>query len=339
MAFTPSYSYSPTDFDHKSMNLANVSSYFARPSKVVKPNSRNNSPRTLGRRKTTSGGSNSSRTRSVVDGLRSTGQWQPDITRSRPQSWHPSQAQCSTSDLTALATSQNQPAWDYATAEIHGLVTPLSYPAMNAPQFQEVFTPLDHLSTNEQCHDSHYQQSYMQPVRSMPAPLYPSYREESYMSWRSVPTAPPSPEITSAPVMKAVSLSPEIEDIDDDVPEKLVGLGLYDSPTYVQSSSLLFGDSSPVRRKALKLEEAFEPTEQDDEQEEANADDQDDEDPSTDVGQSWPQATTDHEPYSLSNHFYTANAEPDPLASKYLASLLHMDSAYYATAYQGYGWI
>jgi len=56
--------------------------------------------------------------------------------------------------------------------------------------------------------------------------------------------------------------------------EELVGMGLYDSPAEVQSSSLLFNGFSRSGRKVLKLEESFEPEEREEEEDEEDDDEE-----------------------------------------------------------------
>lgn len=90
----------------------------------------------------------------------------------------------------------------------------------------------------------------------------------------NIQTAPVSPDFLPLPEMGDTF---NVE-YNDEGPEKdeLVGMGLYDSPADVQSSSLLFGGCLPVRRKSLKLEESFEPGPISDEDNNSEAGEQDD---------------------------------------------------------------
>merc|ERR1712000_453164 len=89
----------------------------------------------------------------------------------------------------------------------------------------------------------------------------------------NVPTAPSSPDCPPFPNIDLDNLSLGTTSGKAKVDsEELVGMGLYDSPAEVQSSSLLFGRFSQSGQKSLKLAESFEPVEQD---EDADEDDED----------------------------------------------------------------
>lgn len=182
----------------------------------------------------------------------------------------------------------------YGTTAINGLVTPLSYPIVDEPQIQELITPLEELSANDS--NSHYgnEQAFSNPQywMSQQTPkdvqydfgngyIYP---DVNYQSWyansqqqiHNIPTAPASPNYIPMPnfgePLSIPTLEPETEK------EELVGMGLYDSPAEVQTSSLLLGgDIGAAKRKSLKLEDAFEPSPSSDEDEEEEyAEDDDD---------------------------------------------------------------
>ncbi len=157
-----------------------------------------------------------------------------------------------------------------------------------------------------------------------------------------VPTAPSSPDCPPLQNIRldTLSLGNNSRKSRSDLDE-LVGMGLYDSPAEVQSSSLLFSGFPGKGRKGLKLEESFEPSEQDDaDEEEIDEDDQDllnaqDEE----VAASWPQpAAMQYESQSIASHLtYGVQQRPEPLATEYLATLRQMNSAYYPTDQLGYG--
>ena len=241
---------------------------------------------------------------------------------------------------------------------------------MNVPQIQEPFVPLDELSTenpsmvyrNEQCR----QQTWLSQGQAKTEIYYPPFSSEASMqpSWQftqmttvpHVQTAPSSPD--ALPVqnvrLDTVSLGASDRKLPAEV-EDLIGMGLYDSPAEVQSSSLLFGGIQGCGRKGLKLEESFEPTEQEEEDDNENGDEEGDEvDGSEDDlpnferhlhDEQWPMTTaTVYDSQSIASHMAYGNMpEPEPLASTYLATLRQMNSAYYPSDYsaygQGYGWI
>lgn len=222
------------------------------------------------------------RTRSLADAQRNenriTSQQRSfDIASStRPLSWHPT----FTNDLSQYQVtdqqfvhSSYQPS-PYTTFA-YGLVTPNTYPTEVEPYPDCVAIPLDQLTeqdyhylqndfpTAQTYHDCFnqdlvdYAPSSAAPVESMEYgnPPWPSVQDTSTYN---ITTAPASP--INLPVLDMGQSFDFPETIDDvDGKEELVGMGLYDSPNQVQSSSLLFSGSLPVRRKNLKLEESFEP--------------------------------------------------------------------------------
>ncbi|OAP62800.1 hypothetical protein AYL99_02027 [Fonsecaea erecta] len=343
---------------------ADVSSYFVRPNKVVKPSSRNSSPRTLGRRKTMTAAATSSRTRSVVDHLRSSTQWQnTEVPRSRPVSWHPSSFEALNSTFNPVTNEMDLSTWDFSTAQVHGLVTPISYPSMTEPQIQEPFTPLDELSTrdpglvyenqpylesmwlgqeqaksNSTSFSLYPQQSFVQPAWGFNQPVMAP----------NVQTAPSSPDCLPLQNfgLDTLSLGNTDSKLKDNA-EELVGMGLYDSPAEVQSSSLLFGGSAGSGRKGLKLEESFEPAEQEDEEEEDDTEDaeedetglQDAQQEDENSGQLWDNSdNAEYKAQSIADHLtFGMQAQPDSLAMKYLSTLRQLNSAYYPSG-QSYGW-
>ncbi|EXJ84232.1 hypothetical protein A1O3_04899 [Capronia epimyces CBS 606.96] len=345
---------------------ASVSSYFARPLKVVKSNSRNGSPRDLGRRKTTTAATISSRARSVVDHLRSnvhSQQWQcSESSRSRPLSWHPTSIEEHDMVFDPSVSDQGFSGWNFSTAQVNGLFTPISYPAINEPQMEELYTPLEELPGpdvvpayearhfGEQAwlgQDPPKVQPYsfgMFPQSSSPQPPW-QFSQGAMLG--EVPTAPSSPDFFPVPNMDLGTLSLDNTGDNEDA-EELVGMGLYDSPAEVQSSSFLCAGLSSGRR-ALKLEESFEPMEQDDGEEGEEGDDDDDE--AAQGQETFEQdAVLEHAPdssgeanynsQSIASHLtFGTQSEVNPIAFKYLATLSQLNSAYYPAASHGYGWI
>ena len=333
----------------------NPTAYFARANKVVKPSSRNSSPRNLGRRKTTTAAPTSSRTRSVVDHFRSSTQLQnSEAARSRPVSWHPDCFDPSQFNLSPAANGQDF-SCNFATTQVNGLITPISYPSMNEPQIHELFTPLDELPTQDSSmayekHHFHDQlwldqgqqktDAYAFPLYSQQAFMQPSWQFNQVMTGTNMPTAPSSPDCPPIQNIRLDHLSLDNNSSKSKAgSEELVGMGLYDSPAEAQSSSMIFWGTLRAGRKGLKLEESFEPEEREDEDEEESEDD--DQEPPEAVDEGWiSNHTNDYDAQSIATHLsYDMQPQSDPLASQYLATLRQMNSAYYPSEYHGYGWI
>jgi len=355
MEYSQSWNYPLHEAIYNPATSTSVSSYFTRPNKVVKSGSRNSSPRNLGRRKTTTSATTSSRNRSVVDHLRSSSQQQLSLegSRSRPVSWHPN----SIDTLHIPVDSSADPsAWDFSTAQVNGLITPMSYPAMNEPQIQEVFTPLDGYSGRNMGFDygnqAYFDQSWVasEPIKGNPYALstfyqaaYPTAPQpfphaNQQLMTSNVLTAPCSPDCLPFPNIDLdnLSLGTTGGKAKDDS-EELVGMGLYDSPAEVQSSSLLFGRFSQSGRRSLKLAESFEPVEQDEDADEDDEDAAHEQEP--EPNDSSMTAFPSYESQSIANHMaFGTQTEVNPLAYKYLATLSQLNN-YYTASQQCYGWI
>ncbi|KAJ9604302.1 hypothetical protein H2200_011136 [Cladophialophora chaetospira] len=363
MATFPPWTYPLPEINNNPTATTNISSHFVRPSKVVKPNSRNNSPRNLARRKTTTAVSASPRNRSIVDHLRSTTQWQGSgLPRSRPVSWHPDFFDPSNCNVRATVSGEDS-RWGFVTAHVNGLVTPVCYPSMSEPQMNDFFVPLDDMSALDHSvtfENQHYQQhswldqaqenngTYDFASHGQPGLLQPMWLPNQVVTIPNVPTAPSSP---ACPPLQNIGLDTLSLGIKDSQSKRdaddLVGMGLYDSPAEVQSSSLLFGGFSGSGRKSLKLEESFEPSEQegnaveedDEDGDEADSDEQDEQSTTNEeCTERWhPSAITDHDQSVANYQMYDMPPRPEPLAAEYLATLRQMNSTYYPSEYSGYG--
>lgn len=257
-----------------------------------------------------------------------------------------------------LVCNQDLPTFDYSATNVNGLITPLSHPIANEPQIQELITPLDEypldtstylgnngfvddhawlLQSQQKCNpysfNLPYQGNLLQPTWQLDQLQQPH-------SSLNVQTAPSSPDCLP---LQVDTLSLDTADLDEKGPsEELVGMGLYDSPADVQSTSLLFGGASNTTRKGLKLEESFVPEDRDDEEfddaeEEAEAEEDQEEEVQTPLDAS---RKMEYSSQSIANHMgFLTQQEPDSLASRYLATLGQLSSAYYPTSHPGYGWI
>ena len=288
-----------------------VSSYFGRPSKIVK--SRNQSPKHLVRRRTTAATHGHPRHPSVDQVSQRTYSSELNINQERPLSWHP------TSYEQPIDFSQYQhvnffPQFDFSTspfstAEINGLITPTSAPVLNEPQIQGYMTPLEDYSPLSypnvpfdygypSKHGTYYvpEQSYHAEEQTYVPDQLPYgsqytmpqiyQTQPAHYSQLNIDTAPPSPALlpiqnfnndgSTSPFLLG---SPRVEK------EELVGMGLYDRPQDVQTSTLFNGPASMTALtagigKGLKLEESFEPppTEDDEDTQEENEEEDETED-------------------------------------------------------------
>ncbi|KAK5939105.1 hypothetical protein PMZ80_008408 [Knufia obscura] len=261
----------------------NISAYFKRPAKVTKPSSRNQSPRTGGRRRMTT--HLPARTRSVADAQRPNMNARQQLYRnaasSRPISWHPNLVnefeQYQMPNHQFYPQSSNVP---MNTTFAHGLVTPYTYPVAepyfdcpNVPLEQMTGQDLSIVHSNHQAHNVHpYVQDGTSPEYTPVStdPYQATDFDVAHMAWPSLPpsmpqdlaTAPTSPDFLPVPDFGQSFCVAQTEEVVDT--DELVGMGLYDSPAQVQSASLSFNGPLPVRRKSLKLEESFEPALQSD---------------------------------------------------------------------------
>lgn len=248
---------------------------------------------------------------------------------------------------------QSLSAFTFSTTNVNGLVTPLSHPIGNEPQIQELITPLDEYpfdaSTYRDNNNFVDQHTWMLQSQQKVEPYVYSlpYQNDSLQStWHLSQQAQPSQSLQTAPSspdclpLQVDTLRLDTTDLDGKShSEELVGMGLYDSPADVQSTSLLFGGMSNLSRRGLKLEESFVPEDRDDEELDDDLeteDEDDDEEDSFEVPRKM-----EYSSQSIANHmgFLPSQQEPDSLASQYLATLGQLSSAYYPTSHPGYNWI
>lgn len=171
----------------------------------------------------------------------------------------------------------------FTTAEVNGLITPLTQPSSGGSCYNEGFTPLEEMPIQN------LDNTYSFPRQAGPhafwlpqhnvAPICPKQHPPMYrdayatdygMPFTCAPgldmytgTAPPTPDLLAmsneAVVEGGNSLAaPQSDD------EVLVGMGLYDGPS-PPSSSALFGNQIALPHrgstgKGLKLEETFQPS-------------------------------------------------------------------------------
>ena len=287
-----------------------VSSYFRRPSKIVK--SRNQSPKRLLRRRTTTAGTYGHPKLPSSDQIAQQNYpSQLSFDQGRPLSWHPSTYE-QPIDFSQYQDVSFFPQFDFSnspfnTAKINGLITPMTAPVLNEPQIQDYMSPLEDYSPSafptvpfayeyppkESTYLLPEQQYHVQEQVYVPQSV--SYGNQfsipqmyqtqpSTYSQLNIDTAPPSPSLlpiqnfdTDRSTSPFLLGSPRVEK------EELVGMGLYDRPQDVHSSTLFNGATTMAALtagigKGLKLEESFEPPPmEDDEEEEVQEDNEEDE--------------------------------------------------------------
>lgn len=253
----------------------------------------------------------------------------------------------------------------FSATEVNGVITPLSLAALDGPHIHEIITPLEEpLATEYQAgvwndFDS-YQGQYWQPQE------YQKTCDFNYNSFvmdfdnmyhqqnaAKIDTAPTSPSFFSLPIPSNREVSDVPPELATSGGEELVGMGLYDSPADVQASKLnadrasLFNSAGPAQR-GLKLEDSFEPSDLEDQDEDDGQPDDEAEDP-IDETDEWqvpirggPSAeTTFTNPDSstaLPNYFVGSHDESSqPLPTSYDGLYSHL--TWTEPVYQPYGWI
>jgi len=217
---------------------------------------------------------------------------------------YPEYPYCGYQNPTSTADFSGTP---FTTTEVNGLITPMSLPLPNEPQIQEIITPLEESSLQD--YEQQYaclnqlntksNNPYM--MFNNDGPMFPSeFLPHGHYSWLQPPpygdhqqsssfliprveTAPASPDLlpiqsfndTDNLNMAPLALSTSTLNLSTSTSnsnsgqEELVGMGLYDSPVDVQSSTSWFRNGTgrqvsmaggrPSLGKGLKLEESFEP--------------------------------------------------------------------------------
>lgn len=244
-----------------------------RPSRIEKPKSNHNSPRPLERRKTTSG---TKRYATLDDhfnmmfGAGADENAVDDYTESaRPVSWHPSSSQFQVPNRLSVQES-NRPALSPSSARhsTHGSdyysLSPLHQtPAI--PSFSRKRSSDSDESSQQTSRYSYALSSYSTPSTE------PWYLQEWTRKTEAAST--PSERVSSdfLPIQRpSVDQDGDSSMEEDEEPKELVGMGLYDGPDV---SSLGWGSSAlEGTGKGLKLEETWQPPENQDEDEDEDAD-------------------------------------------------------------------
>jgi len=210
----------------------------------------------------------------------------------RPVSWHPNfspehewyQPASQPDFQQAFCMAQN-------TNFSYGLITPNTSVLGEEQQFDCPEISLDQMANHEYGFVQPHEQFNMQTNTNEFRGAFSSYVSTPLSAFEQTDLGasnmmcPPFPSTNNFQFCVTAPTSPEVlpmldlgQSFDTDQTEgdgnrdELVGMGLYDSPAQVQSTSL-FGGSLPVRRKSLKLEESFEPVTQADTDEDDDDDD------------------------------------------------------------------
>lgn len=270
----------------------------ARPCRVTKPRSADNSPRSVGRRRTTVAHGPVRHHPVVNNGYHSSLDSALLLSaiqrKSRPVSWHPSSPQYAkpmTYPYCENTIASNAPAESFSTASFHGLATPVSYPTAGEPISNEYLAPLDEcyvaspVSQDLSFQTDGSQVDMVTCAASMPAvPTMPQYLPQDWtfdtMSlgcaapishitgpFDSVPsdgfTAPPTPEMFPQQFPDEARSQSEPPSQPEGPNDELIGMGLYDEPDSLSLESTLLGGfdgSQETTGKGLKLEETFTPS-------------------------------------------------------------------------------
>ena len=241
----------------------------------------------------------------------------------------------------------------------------MSYAVADEAQIQELIAPLEELSAQENVQlyqprqynsqswldsdiskDQAYTIDNMFPHNHILQP----WQWNHQTSMLDIPTAPASPDFL--PIQGGLEASPLSLDFQTlpakgEVAEDLVGMGLYDSPADVRSSSLLFGGGhGGAQKKQLKLEESFEPAPESIEAEaEGEGDDEEEEDQVAVLQQAseavqfpaYQELAPEHQSTLAGQSFFFESEQDLPSTSN--ANMNYWVTNGYQPQYPAYGWI
>ena len=188
---------------------------------------------------------------------------------------------------------------NFSATEVNGAITPLTQPAMAEPFIQDMFTPLDGLSSQdfenryaflnefsadgEQFYESQCSTHYGLPNDSchhFSDGLYEFPKQPEYYVSPLEATAPPTQNIAPRQASARFYTDESLNALEHAGTDDLIGMGLYDAPSPTPASmSFLSGPwDLPIRPslgKGLKLEETFQPTPTEDEESDTGQGDDD----------------------------------------------------------------
>jgi hypothetical protein len=193
---------------------------------------------------------------------------------------------------------------NFTTCEVNGAITPITHPLAGEPFVQDAFTPLDEISSQDfddrygflnefsANKDNFYESScypqYPVPTESRyqyPTGLYEMQKQPEYYFRQLEETAPPTPEIVPLQASTGLTGESSFNAAEQSGKDDLIGMGLYDAPSPMPASTSFFSGPwdipiRPALGKGLKLEETFQPTATEyDEDEAASGEDEEEEEP------------------------------------------------------------
>jgi hypothetical protein len=325
----------------------------AHPYRIEKPRSNHNSPRTVERRKTTTG----AKLYATLDdhynmmmGIDGDDHVEPmgEPANPRPMSWHPSSNQYHTRPQSSMFHQSQDWSQNYSDqtsvqgSDFYSFSSANSMGADATPQYPNYTAGFEtHRGSEDSDSSWHTQQSHVHSSYSTPAtePM-PWYLQEWARKNQEQATASQNGSMEFLPIQHPTDADEEQADTSmEDSGKELIGMGLYD----VSDSSLDW--SSPLGEatgKGLKLEETWQPPEDEDEEEEDddNASSEDGEEelpppptPMAPVGSAKAQTTGNMEGQSF---FFD---EDDNITKEWWYQHLKQPSMPVRDAGYGYGWL
>lgn len=275
--------YAPNPY--RSARISNTPS--AHSYRIEKPRSNHNSPRTVERRKTTTG----AKLYATLDdhynmmmGITSNDHVEPigEPANTRPMTWHPSSNHYYTQPQTTMYDQSQDWSQNYSDQTSVQGSDVYSYSARNSmgadlnqqysthmPGYETHRSPQDS-DSSWQTHQSHMDSSYSTPATE---PM-PWYLQEWARKNNDQVTASQNASIEFLPIQHPIEAEEQQTDASmGDSGKELIGMGLYD----ISDSSLDW--TSPhgeATGKGLKLEETWQPPEDEDEDEDDDEDDDED---------------------------------------------------------------
>ncbi|KAJ4290369.1 hypothetical protein N0V90_010585 [Kalmusia sp. IMI 367209] len=262
--------------------------------RVEKPKSNHNSPRTVERRKTTTGAKlyatldDHYNMMMGITGDEDAVESVPEPVTTRPMSWHPSSTQFSARRTSSMFDpSQN---WAHQNAassrtsahgsDFYSLSSSRNSMCVdNSQQYQSYVTGFEsHRGSQDSDSSFQTQQSYTASSYSTPATeTMPWYLQEWARKNQDQAVVSQNGSMEFLPIQHPTTEAEDeqADDVMEDPGKELVGMGLYDFP----DSSLDWGSSvGEATGKGLKLEETWQPPEEEDEDDDDDDDEEEDQD-------------------------------------------------------------
>ncbi|KAF9736551.1 hypothetical protein PMIN01_04330 [Paraphaeosphaeria minitans] len=253
----------------------------AHPYRIEKPRSNHNSPRTVERRKTTTG----AKLYATLDdhynmmmGITTNEDIEPlgEPATTRPMSWHPSSSQYYTRPQSTMFDQSQD--WSQNYSDQPDFYSFSSRNPMGAGNTQPYHTYMTGYETHRGSQDSdsswqtqQSQQSYLHSAYSTPTTEPMPWYLQEWARKHQEQTASQNESMEFLPIQHPAEAEEQQADASmEDSGKELIGMGLYD----VSDSSLDW--SSPLGEatgKGLKLEETWQPPEEDDDEDDEDQDD------------------------------------------------------------------